>query len=135
MLARELGRRHRQQALAAEPLDELAEPELVEAARGVDQDVAVRAEPAEEVDLVQQRRVLDDQRVGLGDRLARADRAVVDAAEGDDRRAGALRAEARERLRVAALVEGGDREQLGGRDDALAAAPVDAHLEHPQPRP
>ena len=86
--------------------------------------------PAEDVDLVQQRRVLDDQRVGRDDRLADADRAVVDAAERDDRRAGALGAEARERLRVAALEEGGDREQLGRRDDALAAAAVDADLEH-----
>ena len=60
---------------------ELAEPELVEAARGVDQDVAVGLEPAEDVHLVQQRRVLDDQRVGLGDRLARPDRPIVDAAE------------------------------------------------------
>ena len=48
----------------------------------------------------------------------------------DDRRAGALRAERRERLRVPALEERRDREQLGGRDDALAAAPVDANLEH-----
>ncbi len=48
----------------------------------------------------------------------------------DHRRARALRAEARERLRVAALVEGREREQLGGRHDALTAAAVDADLEH-----
>ena len=109
---------------------ELAEPELVEAARRVDQDVAVGLEAAEDVHLVQQRRVLDDQRVGLGDRLARADLLVVDPAEGHHRRAGALGAEARERLRVAALDERGDREHLGGGHDALAAAAVNAHLEH-----
>ena len=79
---------------------------------------------------MQQRRVLDDHGVRLGDRLAHADRPVVDAAERDDRRAGALRAEGRERLRVPALGERRDREQLGGGDDALAAAPVDAYLEH-----
>ena len=45
-------------------------------------------------------------------------------------RAGALGAEARERLRVAPVEEGRDREQLGGGDDALAAAAVDAHGEH-----
>ena len=74
VLASELGGRHRQQPLRAEPLDELAQPELVEAARGVDQDVAVRPEPGEEVDLVEQRRILDDQGVRLDDRLAHPDR-------------------------------------------------------------
>ena len=54
----------------------------------------------EHVDLVQQRRVLDDDRVGLEDRLAHADFLVIDAAERDYGRAGALRAEARERLGV-----------------------------------
>ena len=48
----------------------------------------------------------------------------------DDRRAGALGAEARERLRVAALVEGGDRQQLGRGDDALAAAAMKPCCEH-----
>ena len=110
--------------------DELVQPELREAARRVDEEVAVRREPGEEVDLVQQRRILDDQGVRLGDRLAQPDLGVVDAAERDDRGAGALRAEARERLRVPALGERRDRQQLGGGDDALAAASVDAHLEH-----
>ena len=35
-----------------------------------------------------------------------------------------------ERLRVPALVEGGDGEQLGGGDGSLAPAPVDAYGEH-----
>jgi hypothetical protein len=113
------------------PFDELAETELVEALRGVDQDEAVGLQAAEQVDLVQQRRVLDDQRVGLHDRLARADLAIVDPAERDDRRAHALGAEAREGLRVAALVERGDRQHLGRGDDALPATAVDANLEHP----
>ena len=39
----------------------------------------------------------------------------------------------REGLGVPALDERGDREQLGGRHDALAAAPVDPYLEHPPP--
>ena len=102
---------------------------------GVEQHGALRGEPAEHVDLVQQGRVLDDQRVGRGDRLAEADLAVVDPAEGHDRRAGALGPEARERLGVPALEEGGHREQLGGGDDALAAATVDPHGEHAQQRP
>ncbi len=67
---------------------------------------------------------------GSQDRLAQADLLVVDAAEGHHRRAGALRAEAGERLRVAAFAERGDRQHFGGRHHALAAAAVDAHLEH-----
>ena len=55
-----------------EALGELAEPELVEArAVLLIEDVAVGRQPGEQVHLVQQGRVLDDQRVGLGDRLAR----------------------------------------------------------------
>ena len=131
VLARKLGGRHGQQPLAAEAPDEVAETELVEALGGVDQDEAVRLAAAEHVHLVQQRGVLDDQRVGLHHGLARADLVIVDAAERDHRRAHALGAEARERLRVAALVERGQREHLGGRHHALAAATMDAHLEHP----
>src|SRR5580692_4312854 len=41
-----------------------------------------------------------------------------------------FRAEARERLCVPVLAERGRREQLGGGDDALAAAAVESHLEH-----
>ena len=36
---------------------------------------------------------------------------------------------------MAALDEGGDREQLGGGHNALAAAPVDPELEHPANSP
>ena len=84
---------------------------------------------------MQQRRVLDDQHVGREDRLAQADLVIVDAAEGDHRRAGALRAEARKRLRMAALLERGDRQHLGGGDDALAAAAVNSDLQHRVPSP
>jgi hypothetical protein len=89
-----------------------------------------RAEPVEEAGLVQQRGVLDEQRVRFHDRLAGADRLVVDPAERHHRSAHPLRAEARERLRVPVLAERGRREQLGGGDDALAAAAVESHLEH-----
>ena len=64
----------------------------------------------------------------IGSRIA--DRPVVDAAERDDRGAGALGAERGEGLRVAALDERGHRQQLGGRDHALTASAMDAHLEH-----
>ena len=92
--------------------------------------IAAGPQAGEHVDLVQQRRVLDDERVGLEDRLADADLLVIDPAERDDGRAGALRAEARERLGVLPLAERGDREHLRGGHYALAAAPVDAYLEH-----
>src|SRR6478735_9489802 len=109
---------------------ELVEPELVEAAARVDQDVRLRPDPAEEVDLVEQRRVLHDQRVGLDDRLAGADRSFGDAAEGRHRRTCPLRPERRERERVLALRERRHREKLGRRDDSLPATPVDANFEH-----
>ena len=83
---------------------------------------------------MQQRRVLHDHGVGLGDGVVRADRLVVDAAERHHRRAGALGAEARERLRVPALVECRHREHLGGGDRALTTSAVDPHLEHQRGR-
>ena len=100
---------------------------------GVDQRVGARREAGKEVDLVQQGRVLDDQRVGLGDRFPGADRWVGEATEGDQGCAGPLGAEAGEGLGVAALVEAGDREQLGGRNHPLAATAMDSRLEHLPP--
>ena len=70
---------------------------------------------------------------GSQDRLAQPDLPVVDAAERDHRRAGALRAEAGEGLRVPALAERGDRQHFRGRHHALAAAAVNPDLEHPDP--
>lgn len=55
--------------------------------------------------------------------------AIVDAAEGNDRRAGALGAEARKRLGMPSFIRRGDGEHLGGSDDPLAAASVNANLE------
>jgi hypothetical protein len=82
---------------------------------------------------VQQRRVLDDQRVRFGDRLMSADRLVIDPAERHHRRAYPLQAEARERLRAPAFAERGHRQQLGRCDHTLAAAPVEPYLEHRSP--
>lgn len=85
---------------------EFVEAELGKAARGIDEDIAVRHQPAEHAHLVQQRRVLDD--------------------EG----AGAFRAETRKCLRIALLAKRGNRKHLRRGDYALAAASVDASLEH-----
>jgi hypothetical protein len=79
--------------------------ELLGDAAAVQDDVPGGGEAAEEADLAQERRILDG-------------------------RARALRSEARDRLRVTAVDEGREREQLGGRDDALSAAPGEAHLKH-----
>ena len=79
---------------------------------------------------MEQCRVLDDECVRLADGLANADLTVVDPAVGDDRSARALRSERGKRLREASLLEGGNRQKLGRRDDALAATPVNANLEH-----
>ncbi len=79
---------------------------------------------------MQQRLVLDDQRVGLQHRLAQADFLVVDAAERHDRRAHAFRAEAGERLRVASLEKRGNRQHFGAGHDALPATTVNSNLEH-----
>src|SRR5881394_2212021 len=106
VLARDLGGGHGEKPFTAKALRDLGEAELVEAALAVDEDVAVGLEALEDVDLVQQGRVLDDQHVGRQDRLAQADLVIVDAAESHHRRAGALGAEARKRLRMAALLEG-----------------------------
>ena len=87
-------------------------------------------ETTEEIDLMDEGGILDDHRVRLGDRLTDANRAVVDAAERDDGRTGAFGAERRERLGLPSFEKRRDREQLCCRDDALAATPMNAHLEH-----
>ena len=87
LLEGELGGRAGEQAIAVELVEELAEPELVEVLRRIDEDVALRGEPGEEIDLVDQCDVLDDERVGCHDRLAGAD--------GSGRRSGRTRRRAR----------------------------------------
>ena len=80
-----------------------------------------------------ERGVLHDEGVGLGDGLVGADGPVVDPAVGDHRRTHPLRAEAGERLGVPPLVEGRHRQDLGGGHHALAAPAVDPDLEHGLP--
>ena len=111
------------------PRDDLGEMQLIEALVGVDAAYSRSGCSPWNTSTVEQRRVLDDQRVGLQDRLAQPDLLVVDPAERDDRRARALRAEARKRLGMLAFEERGDRQQLGGGHDALAATAVNAHLD------
>ena len=79
---------------------------------------------------MQQRRVLDDERVRFHDRLAQPDFLVGDAAKGHHGRARALGTEAGKGLGVAPLVERSDGQHLGRCHHPLAAAAVYAYLEH-----
>ncbi len=130
MLHRKLGRRHRQQVVGLEPFDKLAQAELVKGLGGVDQDVAVLLETAEHIDLVQQCRVLDDQRVGLHDGLAQTDLLVIHAAKRHHRCAGALGTKTGKGLGVASALKGGNGQHFRAGHDALPSTAVDAYLEH-----
>src|SRR5215217_1183010 len=109
VLAGQRARRHRDHPAAAEALQEIAQPELLRRPFRVEEDDALRSEPSEDVDLVEEGRVLDHDDIRLEDRLVRPDRPIGDAAERDDGRTHALRAEARERLGVTPVEEGGGR--------------------------
>ena len=130
MLQRQLARRHRAGMAFGKLRHDLGEMQLIEASIGVDEQIAVRPDPLEHVDRLEQRRVLHDQRVGLEDRLAQPDLLVVDTTEGDDRCAHALGAETRKCLGVLAFEERGNRQQLGRGHDALSAPAVNADLKH-----
>ncbi len=122
-------RRHGQQPLLPEVLRELAQAELVEAAFAVQKDVGIGIEAGEQLHLVEQGRVLDDQRVRFGNRFTGADRLVVDPAEGDHRGASPFGTEGGESLRVAAFVERGHGQKFCGGDHTLTAPAVNAYLE------
>ena len=102
--------------------------ERVEPARRVEQDHRTRLGPLEHV-VAEEPGVEDDQVVRPVDLVVVADGNRVDPGEGADGRAGSLRAVVSEGLHVEPLlrVDGGDELRAG--DSALAAAPVDAHLE------
>ena len=121
-MAGQVGRRS-----GRKPAGQGAETELIEECRGVDQHVAVRAEPGEEVDLVDEGGSWTIRASGstTGSRVRIG--LVVDPAVGDHRCPHPLRAEARERLGVPALVERGDRQELGRCYDPLAAPAMEAH--------
>ena len=130
MLQREFGGGERAHSILLDAARKSAEPQFIEAFRRVEQDVPSCGQAAEQIHLVQQRRVLDDQRVGLQHRLAQTNLLVVDAAERHHRRAHAFRTEAGKRLRVTPLEKCGDRKHLGAGDDALSATAMNSYLEH-----
>ena len=121
--ARDGGGVHGGEAEVAVPVGEGLEP-----ARRVEEHHRPRLGPLEHV-VAEEGGVEDDQVVRPVDLVAVADGNRVHAGEGADGRSGPLRAVVAEGLGVEPLlrVDGGD--ELGAGDAALAAAPVDAHLE------
>ncbi len=113
-----------------ELVEEVAEPELVEVLLCVDEDVSLSGEAGEEINLMDQRDILDNERVGCHDRLAGADWQVIDATERDHWRAHPFGSEARERLRVTTLGKCRHGQHLGCGHDALATAAVETDLKH-----
>ena len=82
---------------------------------------------------------MHDQAVRRHHRFTRPDPALVETAVRDHRGAHALGPEARERLRVPALLERREGQEVGGGHGALPTPTVEAHCEHgssvPQPLP
>ena len=132
VLQRELGRRQgREPVAAAKPCAKLAEAQLLEAARRVEQDEATGlAAPL--------KRSTWCSSVGSwmisasGSSTGSRSRIALSSMRQNaiTGRAHALGAEARERLRVTAFEECGDRQHLGARNHALAASAVYANLDH-----
>jgi hypothetical protein len=123
-------RRNGEEAADSESGRQLIQAEFARREGRVDECVAVRLEAGEDVDLVQQGRVLHHEGVGSHDGLPDADLLVGDATERDDRGSGALGTETGEGLGMATFIECGNGQQLGGSDHALSASAVDADLEH-----
>jgi hypothetical protein len=119
----------RAHSILLNPARKAAESELVERLHRVEQDVAANGQPAEQIDLMQQRLVLDDQRVGREHRLAQPDLLVVDAAKRHDGCTHALGAEARKCLRMTGLRERGDR-SISAPDRPLATSGRAIRLKH-----
>jgi hypothetical protein len=86
----------------------------------------------ENVDRLEQRHVLDDQRIRLDDRLTQPDFLRIDPTEGDDGSAHALGAKTWKGLSVLILEERRDGENGRRRNDTLAPTSMDANLEHLQ---
>ncbi|CCE05765.1 hypothetical protein BRAS3843_1470044 [Bradyrhizobium sp. STM 3843] len=133
MFQRQFGCRHDHGVSLGQPIDGRVEVKFGKALVGVDEQIPVAKQAGEHIDHLEQGRILDDQAIRLEDGLTQADRLVGNPAEGDDRRAGALRSKTGEGLGVASFAEGGDRKHLGSRDYALSAATVNSNLKHWRP--
>ena len=117
-------------ALGPEPGSQGSQTELVKSQGRVDQHVAIRAEPGEEVDLVDEGRVDHNQAVRCHHGLTRPYLLPTDPAIGDHGGAHPLGAEARERLREPVVFERGKRQELGCGYGSLPTSTMEAHREH-----
>ena len=82
----------------------------------------------ENIDLMQQGRVLDDQHIRCEYRFAQSDLAAINAAESDYRGTGALRTETGKCHCMTALLECGNRQHLGRCHYTLTTPAVKPHL-------
>ena len=130
MFEREFGRRHGDGMAGRQLGHHRLEVEVGKTPVGVDQEIAAVLEALQNVDRLEQRHVLDDQRVRHGDRLAQPDFLGVDAAKGNDGRAHTLGAKTGKGLRVLILEERRDGEHGRRCNDALAPASMDTNLKH-----
>src|SRR5450631_714549 len=113
-----------------EPGHDRVKVEIAKALIGIDEEIAGVLKALENVDRLEQRHVLDDQRIRLDDRFTQPDFLRIDPAEGDDGSAHAFGTKTWKGLSVLILEERRDGENGRRRDDALAATSMDADLEH-----
>ena len=117
-------------ALIVRTLNCAVEREVLGPAVAVDDDRPARLEALGDVDGLDQGRVDDDDMVGRVDAALVVDGLVVDADEGDDRRAPPFDAELGIGLDPVALLGDGVGQDLGGDDGALTAAAVETDFDH-----
>src|SRR5664280_3246921 len=91
--------------------------EITKGLAGIDEEVAKIREALENVDRLEQRHVLDDQRIGHDDGFTQPYFLRIDPTEGDDGSAHALGAKTWKGLGVLILKERGDGENSRRRDD------------------
>src|ERR1035441_4103951 len=104
--------------------------EIAKALIGIDEEIAGVLKALENVNRLEQRHVLDDQRIRHDDRLTQPDFLRIDPTEGDDGSAHALGAKTWEGLSVLILEKRRDGENGRRRDDTLAPTSMYADLEH-----
>src|SRR5450631_3784934 len=113
-----------------EPGHDRVKVEIAKALIGIDEEIAGVLKALENVDRLEQRHVLDDQRIRLDDRFTQPDFFRIDPTEGDDGSAHALGAKTWKGLSVLILEERRDGENGRRRNDTLAPTSMDANLEH-----
>jgi hypothetical protein len=102
----DVSRRNCEETVALQAQSEVAESQLVEGLRRVDQDVSMVGEPTKDVDLMEQGSVGNYDGLRGNDRFAESDRLVIDPAKRNDGCAGAFGTKTWEGLCVCTFIEG-----------------------------